>query len=133
MRDGAPSVRPDLLAAFFVAYAAASFFHFSHNAEFLRDYPNMPPTLTRAKVYEAWLAISAVGVTGWVLLGRGFRLLGLGAIAVYGLLGIAGLDHYALASPSAHTATMNLTIGLEVATGIALAGLVASGALRAAR
>ena len=46
-------------------------------------------------------------------------------IAIYAVLGFAGLDHYTLAPVSAHTLAMNATIWLETATGFALLGCVA--------
>lgn len=97
-------------------YGAASLLHFVHNAEFLADYPNMPVWLSRAGVYIAWLGLTAVGVLGWLLVSRGNQLAGLFFVAVYAALGFDSLGHYALAPFSAHTATMNLTILLEVTT-----------------
>ena len=99
-----------------IAQGAASLLHFAHNAEFLADYPNIPPSLSRASVYAAWLAVTALGVLGYLLFRRGFRLAGPGVIAVYALLGFGGLTHYGLAPLSEHTAAMNLTIWLEAAT-----------------
>jgi hypothetical protein len=82
-----------------------------------------------AKVYAAWLGITAIGAVGYLLVRRGYRLGGLCAIAVYAALGFDGLAHYRLAPLSDHTAAMNLTIWLEVATAalllIAAAGLAA--------
>jgi hypothetical protein len=98
-----------------LAYGAASLVHYAHNAEFLADYPNMPAWLSRAKVYVAWLGVTAIGVLGYLLVRRGHQLGGLCVIAVYAAIGFDGLAHYRLAPLSAHTATMNLTIWLEVA------------------
>jgi hypothetical protein len=102
------------LLVLLLAYGAASLIHFTHNAELVRDYPGLPETWTRAGVYLAWLGLTAVGVGGWLLLGRGFRIAGLGVLAAYALLGIDSLGHYVLAPMSAHTAGMNSTILLEV-------------------
>jgi hypothetical protein len=102
------------------AYAAASLLHHVHNAAFLADYPNLPAWLTPTGVYAAWFATTAVGAVGWLLVRRGHRLAGLGALALYGALGLYGLAHYGVAPASAHTPAMNLTIGLEVATGTLL-------------
>jgi hypothetical protein len=68
-------------------------------------------------------------VLGYLLVHRGYQFFGLFVIAVYAALGFDGLGHYTLAPVSAHTATMNVTIWLEVATAalvlFAAAGLVA--------
>jgi hypothetical protein len=104
-----------LIAMLLVAYTVASLLHFTHNAEFLADYPNMPASITRANVYGTWLAIGAVGLAGYVLVRRGWEVAGLSLIALYAVLGFDGLAHYTLAPMSAHTFIMNFTIWLEVA------------------
>jgi hypothetical protein len=65
----------------------------------------MPAWLSHARVYAAWL----------------------------GVLGLDGLGHYGLAPPSAHTSTMNLTIGLEVAAALTLLAAVTWFTLRLLR
>ncbi len=116
-----PSARiPGYLLALLAIYCTASLIHFVHNAEFVSAYPNLPPWLTRSKVYFAWLAITAVGGAGILLLKSGLRLPGLLLIAGYAALGFAGLDHYWVAPASAHTLAMNATIGFEVAAAAAL-------------
>ena len=111
---------PGYLLALLAIYCAASLLHFVHNAEFVSAYPNLPPWLTRSKVYLAWLAITAVGAAGILFLKAGIRLAGLLLIAGYAALGFAGLDHYWVAPLSAHTLAMNATIGFEVAAAAAL-------------
>ena len=108
-----------LLLALVLMHAAASLWHFIHNAEFLGDYPNMPPWLSPTKIYLVWLAEALIGATGVVLFLRG-RTAGLLVIAVYAVLGLGGLDHYVLAPIAAHTLTMNVTIWLEAATAAAV-------------
>jgi hypothetical protein len=76
----------------------------------------MPAWLSRADVYVAWLAITAIGIAGYILVGHRHRFAGLLMIAAYAALGLDSLGHYVLAPMSAHTATMNSTILLEVAT-----------------
>jgi hypothetical protein len=107
------------LLALVLVHAGASLVHFAHNATFLADYPNMPAWLSPAGVYAVWLAQAAIGATGVLLFLRG-RSIGLALIALYAVLGFAGLDHYVLAPISAHTAAMNATIWLETATGMLL-------------
>ena len=125
-RGKAPRV--DGLLILMLAYCAASLFHYVHNAVFLDDYPNMPAWISAARVYAAWLGVTAIGLAGYVLVRSGYRLAGQVVIAVYGALGFDGLGHYSLAPLSAHTFTMNLTIGLEAAAAlsvlIAVAGLM---------
>lgn len=115
-----PSRVPPWFVLLLVDYCVASLFHFTHNAEFVTDYPNLPTWLTRSRVYVAWLAIAAVGAAGVVLLILGLRRSGLVVIAGYAALGFAGLDHYWVAPISAHTLAMNATIWFEVAAAAVL-------------
>jgi len=110
------------LLALVLAHAAASLLHFVHNATFLADYPNMPAWITPGGVYAVWLGEAAIGAAGVILLMRGRTMIGLALIAIYAVLGLGGLDHYTLASISAHTLAMNATIWLETATGLILLG-----------
>jgi len=128
MNAGVPQKLPGTLLILMLVYGAASLLHFVHNAEFLADYPNMPGWLTRAQVYGVWLGVAVTGVVGYFLIRFGFELLGLMVIAVYAVLGFAGLDHYTLAPVSAHSAAMNATIWLEV---VAAAVLLATTVKRA--
>ncbi len=101
-----------------LAYCAASLLHYTHNAVFLDEYPNMPDWLSPIGVHAAWLAGTAIGVAGYLLIRSGRWLAGLALVVVYGALGFDGLSHYSLAPFSAHTFTMNLTILLEAATAL---------------
>ena len=111
------------LLALVLIHAAASLTHFVHNATFLADYPNMPAWISPGGIYAVWLGEAAIGAVGVLLLLRG-RTIGLALIAIYAVLGLGGLDHYTLASISAHTLAMNATIWLETTTGIILLGFV---------
>jgi hypothetical protein len=113
-----------------VAYCAASFLHFSHNAIFLDSYPNMPAWLSPAGVYAAWLAVTAVGVAGYLLLRAGYRWSGLVLLATYGGLGLDSLTHYGLAPIAAHSFAMNMTILLDAATALLVLAAVATMATR---
>jgi hypothetical protein len=121
----AASARPESIPAFpllllMLLYGVASLLHFAHNAIYLRDYPNLPLWLTSAGVWLSWCGIAALGVMGYWLYRRISRWAGLAVIAVYGALGFAGLDHYAVAPMGAHSFIMNLTILCEVAAAAAL-------------
>jgi hypothetical protein len=119
-----------VFAIAFCVYALASLVHFVHNAEFLPQYPNLPSSWTRTGVYLAWLGIMAVGVAGWVLIARGFRVAGLLLVALYAILGLDSLAHYVVAPLSAHTLAMNATILLEVGTAAVLLSVIIACAAR---
>ena len=108
------TVRADALLIPMLAYCAASLLHFAHNAIYVDAYPNLPASLTSARVWMAWLAVTSVGVLGYVLMQAGRQLTGLFVTIIYAVIGFDGLAHYAVAPLSAHTPAMNLTIWLEV-------------------
>jgi hypothetical protein len=112
------------LFALMLLHGGASLFHFSHNAQFVADYPNLPPTLSAVRIYATWLVIAAIGVTGFLLLKRGHQFWGLAVVAVYAILGFDGLLHYTLAPMGAHSWAMNLSIWFEVVTAAVLFALV---------
>jgi hypothetical protein len=90
--------------------------HFAHNAEYLRDYPNLPAWLTRSQIYFTWALIAALGAAGCILYRQGRAIAGLTALFVYAGVGFDGLLHYGRAPIEAHTAAMNATIWIEVVT-----------------
>jgi hypothetical protein len=121
--------RDSVLWPLMLVYGAASLLHFFHNAVYLHDYPNMPAWLTAGGVWAVCLVAVGTGVAGYWMYSRGSRVTGLILIAVYAAFGLAGLDHYTVASVSAHTVAMNLTILLEAATAVVLLVYVARRAL----
>lgn len=104
----------DLLLIPLLAYCAASLLHFAHNAIYLEAYPNLPASFSSARVILAWLAVTAIGLLGYLLMRAGWQLTGLLVVGMYALIGFDGLAHYAVAPLSAHTPMMNLTIWVEV-------------------
>jgi hypothetical protein len=109
-----------LLAGLLALYAAASFLHFAHNAEYLSDYPNLPTWFTRSGVYLAWAGLASLGAVGFVLYRSGWQLAGLLLLGLYAAFGFDGLLHYTRAPIDAHSAAMNFTIWTEVAAAAAL-------------
>lgn len=103
-----------VLLALTAAYFLTSFGHFSHNAEFICEYPNLPAWLTRAQVYAVWAAITSVGALGLLLIRKKLMAIGLALMAVYAALGFDGLGHYALAPIELHPLIANVTILSEV-------------------
>lgn len=114
--DASPVTGVRALGTLLIVYAVASLAHFAHNAEFLTDYPGLPASWSTAGVYLAWVGMTAIGATGWILVMRRYRRTGLAILLVYALAGIASLGHYAVAPFPAHTIAMNATILFEVLT-----------------
>jgi hypothetical protein len=112
--------RSATLEALLLLYLGASLLHFIHNAEFAQSYPNFPGWVTRSSVYLVWIAITTVGLSGYLLHRKHFRLLGWLLLCLYALVGLDGLLHYALAPVAAHTHGMNFTIWFEVVVAAAL-------------
>ena len=118
-----PRVAP-VIVALLLVYGGASLVHFTHNAEYLADYPNMPTWLSPSVIYGAWIATTALGICGYLLLRWGYRALGFCVIAAYAAIGFDSLTHYMVAPFEHHTVTMHVTIWLEVgAAGTLLATL----------
>jgi len=115
---------PKLLLGLTAAYFLTSLGHFSHNAEFICEYPNLPAWLTRAQVYAVWAAITSVGVVGLVLMRKKYMATGLALLAVYATLGFDGLGHYAMAPIELHPLVANITILSEVAAAALLLPVV---------
>ena len=111
---------PKLFLALTAAYFFTSLGHFSHNAEFICEYPNLPAWLTRAQVYAVWAAITSVGVLGFFLIRKQYLAVGLLLVAIYAALGFDGLGHYAVAPLELHTLAANVTILSEVAAAAVL-------------
>ena len=116
MDSAARSQRNDWpLAGLLLLYLVASLAHFTHNAEYLGDYPNLPPWLTRGGIYLAWGGEVLIGILGYVLYRFDWRLAGLVLVGIYAAFGFDGLLHYTRAAFDAHTSAMNFTILFEVA------------------
>lgn len=111
---------PRHIGALLLVYFLASLAHFAHNAEYIAFYPNMPAWLTRDKVYLAWLGVTALGITGLLVLRLGLHAIGAVLVSAYGALGLDGLAHYTLALCSEHTLLTNITIWSEAISGLLL-------------
>jgi hypothetical protein len=120
-----PRWRVEPLTLVMLLYGAASLTHFAHNAVYIDDYPNLPVWLTATKVWAAWFLEASIGLVGYVLIRRGYELIGLALVAVWAALGFDGLAHYTLAPMSAHTFAMNATIWAEVSAAALLSVVVA--------
>jgi hypothetical protein len=99
-----------------IALALATLVHHVHNAQFLGEYPNMPPWLSPLGVFAAWTAATVIGIAGYLAVRSGHSRAGIALLALYACYGLDGLVHYALAPVSAHSFAMNATIWLEAIT-----------------
>lgn len=114
----------------FALYAAATLLHFAHNAEYLAQYPNLPPSWSRAEVYAAWCGVMALGLLGYGLYLLRRRNIGLTLLGLYAALGYGGLLHYTRAPMTHHSSMMNVTIWAEAAAGtLLLANVLMLGAV----
>ena len=91
MYNGPFSQRPGrhtarVLPWLLLLYGGASLLHFMHNAAYIAAYPNLPRWISGASIAIAWCAISAIGLTGYLLVRRGLELPGLAVLAVYTML-----------------------------------------------
>src|SRR5271170_1782628 len=120
MRSSATRRASQALPWLVALYAAASLLHFAHNAEHLAQYPNLPSSWSRLEVYLAWCVATLPGIVGYALYRRNNRQSGLSLLALYAILGFAGLLHYTRAPFAHHASMMNITICTEVAAAAAL-------------
>jgi hypothetical protein len=109
-----------LLPWLLVLYACTSLVHFTHNAEYLSAYPNLPPDWSRGTVYGAFALVCVPGLAGWLLYRRGAPRTGLALLYMYAALGLGALLHYLRAPFPRHTALMNVTILAEAVAALAL-------------
>jgi len=114
-----------MLARATLAHGAATLLHFMHNGVFLHDYPNLPGSITVMAIAWTWIAITAIGGIGWLLLLSERMSAGRIFLGAYACFGFDGLAHYSVASVVEHTALMNATIWLEALTAAALLSVVA--------
>ena len=114
-------------------YFATSLLHFAHNAEFLTQYPNLPPSWSRSDVYFAWCFLATVGIAGYISYARHRSGIGLTLLALYAGLGLGGLLHYTRAPLLSHSLMMNTTIWAEAVTASVLLANLAFLCRRASR
>lgn len=116
---------PRPLVALVAAHLAASLLHFADNAlRFDRYHADSTHWLTPGIVVVAWFVQAALGITGLLLHRRGHSA-GRPLLLLFGLLGFAGLAHYAAGMPRPD-AWMHALIALEALTGAALLAAPAS-------
>ena len=116
-------LRPRLLAALVAAHVLSSALHFADSAlRFDHYHDEAKLLLNPVIVVIAWFLQTGLGLTGLALQRRG-RAAGRPLLVAYGALGLAGLLHYLAPPAGGLHAEMQVLIGLEAATGLAL-GLI---------
>lgn len=120
MRSSFGSAGGKALPWVFCLYAAATFLHFAHNAEYLAEYPHLPSSWSRVDVYVAWGCLTVAGLFGYALYWLGRTSAGLSVMALYAILGFGGLLHYTRAPMAHHSGMMNVTIWAEAVAGALL-------------
>jgi hypothetical protein len=118
------------LRAALLLYFVASLTHFSHNARYLSNYPNLPTWISSGSIYITWLGLTIVGCSGYLLYRRRRTITGLAMLSAYATGGIAALLHYTRAPFTAHSAGMNFTILFESAAAVVLVAVSAIAAIR---
>jgi hypothetical protein len=93
--------------------------HFIDNARAIRIYPE-PGWITRPDIAVSWIAMTAIGVAGYVLYRRGRAGWGAAMLYAYALLAGAGVLHYRYAPASHFTPWMHALIAGEALAALAL-------------
>ncbi len=106
-----------LIAAGVLASAA----HFADNALAIERYPE-PGWITPAGVVAAWCVITAIAA--FALVRRAADAPFFAAAALYALILLSGLLHYAFGAPMHMALRTNVTVVAEAVVGIALASVL---------
>jgi len=113
-------LRERTLLALLATAVLATIVHFGDNAFSIDEYPG-PDWITPVGIAIAWLAITTIGVVGYIWCRRGWQTVASVTIYVYALLVMGGCLHYVYAAPAEFTLKANALIVFEVVTGAALA------------
>lgn len=128
-----PAPRKMTLEVLLLTYFVACFLHSIQDAEYARAYP-LSGWDSTASVYITWLAISALGLLGYLIHRSTLRWVGQVVLCLYAVVGFDGLFHYTRAPFSAYSRAMHISIGVQVVVAsILLAYLLATISRPAAR
>ncbi len=101
------------LEVLLLAYLAASFLHSIQDAEYARAHP-LPGLESAFSVYITWVAISTIGLLGYLLYRSQLRWVGQALLGLYAAVGLDAASHYARAPIAAYSRAMNISIFVEV-------------------
>jgi hypothetical protein len=123
-----PGSKANVLTGLLLASVISTAVHYTDNYVAFASYPGSEK-ISRADVPISWVALTAVGIAGYVLYRRGRRLaVAHGLLATYALTGLTTPLHYLAGSPSELPLWRNFSIMCDGLTGLAvLAYTVRSG------
>jgi hypothetical protein len=117
-----------LLKILLIASIISTAVHFTDNYLFIERYPQ-PSWITAPSIYQSWIILTVVGITGYWLYKYRHFWLGYGCLLIYSLTGIASPGHYLYGSFSQFSVKMHLFIWTDGLTGLAILGFIIWSAL----
>lgn len=110
-----------LLKILLIASIISTAIHFTDNYLFIEQYPQ-PDWITAPLIYQSWLILTAVGISGyWLYKYRRFWL-AYGCLLIYSFTGLASPGHYFYGTMSQFSAKMHLFIWTDGLTSLAILG-----------
>ncbi|WP_243147116.1 hypothetical protein [Scytonema sp. UIC 10036] len=108
-----------LLKILLIASIISTGTHFTDNYLFIEEYPQ-PDWITAPSIYQSWLILTAVGITGyWLYKYRKFWF-AYGCLFIYSFTGLSSLGHYLYGTWSQFSAKMHLLIWTDGLSGLAI-------------
>ncbi|WP_253274540.1 hypothetical protein [Nostoc sp. PCC 7107] len=112
-----------LLKILLIASIISTFIHYTDNYLFIEQYPQ-PAWITAPAVYQTWLILTAIGITGYWLYKYQKYWLAYAFLFIYSLTGITSPGHYLYGKFSQFSAKMHLLIWTDGLTGLAILGFI---------
>ncbi|MBD2693989.1 hypothetical protein [Anabaena catenula] len=115
--------RQRLLKILLIASIISTGIHFTDNYLFIKQYPQ-PAWITAPSIYQSWLILTAIGITGYWLYENRKYWLSYACLLVYSFTGLASPGHYLYGTMSQFSAKMHLFIWTDGLTGLAILGFI---------
>jgi hypothetical protein len=106
-----------LLRALLAAAIVSTAVHYADNFVAIDDFPQ-PEWVSRPGIVAQWIALTAIGVTGYRLYRQGRLLPAHVCLAIYSYAGLSSLGHYLYGTPE--PLLRNVSIVADGATGAAV-------------
>ncbi|MDZ8050890.1 MAG: hypothetical protein RMX68_023480 [Aulosira sp. ZfuVER01] len=112
-----------LLKMLLITSIISTAIHFTDNYLFIERYPQ-PVWITASSIYQSWLILTAIGITGyWLYKYRRFWL-AYACLLVYSFTGLVSPGHYFYGNLSQFSAKMHLFIWTDALTSLAILGFI---------